>query len=232
MCSAPPPRPDADDRSGPARIRDAAILCFAEDGVRGVTARRVAERAGVSPALVIHHYGSMAALREACDHHVAERIRDGKSEAMRAGAGVDVVAALRAQAEGPPLVAYLARALHDGSERLAALIDEMIGDAEGYLREGVASGALRPLERPRDVAALLTLWSLGALALSDHVERHFGVDLLDQASVATSGGRYMAAALEVYGDGIMAPTLAARMRAEVRTAAVASEPSANEEGRG
>ena len=207
--------PSSDDRSAPARIRDAAIAIIAEHGARAATARVVAERAGVSPALVIHHYGSMRALRETCDERVVELIREGKSAAMRAGAGLDVVAALRGQADGPPLVAYLARALHDGSERLAIVIDEMIHDAEGYLLEGVDSGAIKPQERLRDVAALLVLWSLGALALHEHVERHFGVDLLDQGSVAERGGRYMAAALAVYGEGIIASDLAVRLRAAV-----------------
>lgn len=207
--------PSSGDRSAPARIRDAAITCIAERGAKAATARLVAERAGVSPALVIHHFGSMRALREACDEHVVALIRSAKVDAMRAGAGLDVVAALRTQAEGPPLVAYLARVLHDGSERLAAVIDEMIDDAEGYLRDGVTSGAIRPQERLRDVAALLVLWSLGALALHEHVERHFGVDLLDQGSVAERGGRYMAAALAVYGEGIVASDLAARLRAAV-----------------
>ena len=224
--------PTTDDRSTAARIRDAAIACIAERGAKGATARLVAERAGVSPALVIHHYGSMAGLRAACDEHVVECIREGKSAALRAGAGLDIVAALRAQAEGPPLVAYLARALHDGSERLAGVIDEMIGDAEGYLLEGVASGSVRPLERPRDVAALLMLWSLGALALHEHVERHFGVDLLDQASVAARGERYMSAALELYGEGIMTADVAARMRAGVRAATSGrGVPEDGEDGR-
>lgn len=221
----------SDDRSAPARIRDAAIACIAELGVTSATARLVAERAGVSPALVIHHFGSMRALREACDEHVVALIRLAKVDAMRAGAGLDVVAALRAQAHGPPLVAYLARVLHDGSERLAAVIDEMIDDAEDYLREGVTSGAIRPQERPRDVAALLVLWSLGAVALHEHVERHFGVDLLDSTSVADRGGRYMAAALAVYGEGIVASGLAARLRAAVQGVPAGRDgPAGGEDG--
>ena len=50
------------DRTAKARIRDAAIECYAFHG-DDCTARMVAEKAGVSPGLVIHHFGSMEGLR-------------------------------------------------------------------------------------------------------------------------------------------------------------------------
>ena len=84
-----------DDRTAKARIRDAAIVCFAEHGIAATTARKVATAAGVSPGLVMHHFGSMEGLRAACDRHVTAMIRDLKGEAMGAGAGFDPVAALR-----------------------------------------------------------------------------------------------------------------------------------------
>src|SRR5690606_20135242 len=41
-----------------ARIRDAAIVEFAAHGFTKSTVRAIAESAGVSPGLVIHHFGS------------------------------------------------------------------------------------------------------------------------------------------------------------------------------
>src|SRR3712207_8086528 len=46
-----------DDLTGRARIRDAAIRRFAVDGF-GTSVRAIAADAGVSPGLVIHHFGS------------------------------------------------------------------------------------------------------------------------------------------------------------------------------
>ena len=74
-----------DDRTAKARIRDAAIECFARDGIDGTTARKVATSAEVSPGLVIHHFGSMEGLRSACDRYVAATIRDYKRNAISAG---------------------------------------------------------------------------------------------------------------------------------------------------
>ena len=59
-----------EDLTTRARIRDAAVDLFARDGFAHVTVRRIATEAGVSPALVIHHFGSKEGLRAACDAHV------------------------------------------------------------------------------------------------------------------------------------------------------------------
>ena len=59
------------DRTARAAIREAALRPFARCGVDGVTFRVVAPAAGVSPALVIRHYGSKEQLREAVDGQVA-----------------------------------------------------------------------------------------------------------------------------------------------------------------
>ena len=70
------------DLTAAARIRDAAIEQFAQHGF-AVGLRTIAEAAGVSAALVIHHFGSKEGLRKACDDYVAEEIRNSKSEALQ-----------------------------------------------------------------------------------------------------------------------------------------------------
>lgn len=67
------------DLTAAARIRDAAIEQFGEHGF-GVGLRAIAEAAGVSAALVIHHFGSKEGLRKACEDYIAEKIRNTKSE--------------------------------------------------------------------------------------------------------------------------------------------------------
>jgi AcrR family transcriptional regulator len=125
-----------DERSTRTRIRDAAIACFADAGVAATPVRTIAAAADVSPALVIHHFGSKDALRVACDQHVAALVRQGKQEAMHAGPDLDPVGALRRQRAGPPVLAYLARTLVDGSPHVADLLDELVADAVEYTREG------------------------------------------------------------------------------------------------
>jgi AcrR family transcriptional regulator len=59
-----------DDRTTRAVIRDEALRLFAERGPDAVTVRQIAAAAGVSPGLVIHHFGSKDGLRKAVDEHV------------------------------------------------------------------------------------------------------------------------------------------------------------------
>jgi AcrR family transcriptional regulator len=214
---------DADDRSTRARIRDAALACFAETGVKATTVRRIAEQAGVSAGLVIHHFGSKAGLRSACDAFVAAFIRERKVHVMRAGHGLDPLAVLREQAGGPPIQRYLARTLAEGTPEVAGLVEELIDDAERYLGEGVERGLIRRLDHPRGVAAVLTFWSLGALVLHTHVERVLGIDLTGPAELHASNTTYVAPALEILTRGLVASDLYEGVVAAER------RPSAKEE---
>lgn len=201
-----------DDRTARARIRDAAIARFAVDGVAAVSVRAIAADAGVSPALVIHHFGSKDGLRAVCDELVAATIRERKQAAMAAGTGLDPVAALREAQEGPPLMRYLARTLVDGTPQVAALVDEMVADAAAYMAEGVRTGLLRPTDYPYERAAVLTVWSLGALVLHEHVQRLLGVDLTGLPDELAKATAYFAPALEMFGEGLITEAASARMR--------------------
>lgn len=209
-----------DDRSTPARIRDAAITCFAEVGVDATPVRRIAEVAGVSPALVIHHFGSKDALRVACDQHVAAVIRARKSASVQAGSSLDPVAALREQGDGPPLLAYLARTLTDGSPHVADLLDELVTDAVAYTAEAEASGMLRPCDDPHARAAVLLLWSLGAVVLHEHARRLLGTDLLGSPEHLLG---YVRPAFEILGQGVFTPEAHAQMAAALAAADVADD---------
>ncbi|HSR46067.1 MAG TPA: TetR family transcriptional regulator [Acidimicrobiia bacterium] len=193
-------RSSIDDRTAKARIRDAAMECFAADGIDSTSLRTIAAAAGVSAGLVIHHFGSKDALRIACDEHVAARIREQKASAMAQGAGVDPLAALRSAAGGPPLLRYLARTIVDGSSHVDDLVDELVNDAVGYMETGVAAGLLTPSDIPRRRAALLTLWSLGGVVLHKHMERLLGVDITaDFSRDPESAAAYVLPALDVLG---------------------------------
>lgn len=200
---------DAPDLTARARIRDAAITRFAAEGVPGSSVRAIAADAGVSPALVIHHFGSKDALRVACDQHVAAAIRDNKRRVMTAGRSLDPLAALRDAEAGPPLLAYLARTLVDTSPHVAELVDELVEDAVSYMEEGVASGTLTPSDDPRGRAIVMTMWSLGSLVLHEHVARVMGVDLTGDV---TGLGEWAAPAAEILGRGVLTPEVYERIR--------------------
>jgi AcrR family transcriptional regulator len=217
----------ADDRTAKARIRDAAIRCVAEDGISETTVRKVAASAGVSPGLVIHHFGSMENLRSACDEHVARAIREAKENAMSAGPGLDVFGMLRDTTIGSA-ARYLARVLSSGSPAVDSLVDDLIADAEGYFDRGVETGMLRPSDDPRGRAVVLVLWSLGGLVLHDHFNRLIGVDLTDP-DIGTSPNiaAYMGPVYEILGTGIFTEALAEHLQSVVAEAGSGDSESAS-----
>ncbi len=188
----------SDDRTTAARIRDTAIECFAAAGVAATSIRTIAAKAEVSPALVIHHFGSKEELRVACDQHVAAILRELKSEAMASGTNFDPLNALRQQSVGPPAGRYLARTLVDASPHVAELVDEIVEDAVAYMELGVQTGMITPTRYPRQRAAILTIWALGGLVLHEHLERLVGIDITsDFSDNPKAASNYLGPALEI-----------------------------------
>ena len=208
--------PLPEDQSTTARIRDAAIRCFADSGIAGTTVRAIAREAEVSPGLVMHHFGSKDRLRQACDRHVARLVREAKEQAMASGAAMDPVGQLRELQDGPPLLRYLARSLADGSPGVADLVDELVADAVDYMQQGVDSGLLRPTDDARGRAAVMSLWSLGALVLHEHVQRLLGADIT--SATPEDLAPYTIPAAEILGHGILVPEVADRLRGELQHA--------------
>ena len=69
------------DFTGRAAIRNAALRLFADRGPDAVTVREIATQAGVSPALIVHHFGSKDGLRAEVDAFAA-RAFDAIFEAL------------------------------------------------------------------------------------------------------------------------------------------------------
>jgi TetR/AcrR family transcriptional regulator, regulator of cefoperazone and chloramphenicol sensitivity len=182
-----------------ARIRDAAIEQFGHHGFN-VGLRAIAEAAGVSAALVIHHFGSKQGLRKACDDFIAEEIRSAKSESLTSA---DPATWFRQMAEiesYAPMMAYLVRSMQSGSELAKTFWQRMLQNAEEYLEEGVQAGTLKPSPDPKARAKYLGLTGGGGFLL--YLQLHDNP--ADMAAVLRDYGEEMVLpALEVYTNGLM-----------------------------
>ena len=188
-----------DDLTAAARIRDAAIERFGEQGF-GVGLRTIADTAGVSAALVIHHFGSKDGLRKACDDYVAEAIRSSKSEAMNSSDPATWFAAMAEIEEFAPLMAYLVRSLQTGGELAKTLWRTMIDNAESYLDEGVRNGILKPSRDPVARAKYLAITGGGGFLL--YIQMHDTPT--DLRAVLRDYARDMVLpSLEVYTNGLL-----------------------------
>lgn len=152
------------DLSTRARIRDAAVLSFAVHGF-GVGLRAIAKDAGVSAALIVHHFGSKDGLRAACDEHVLGAIRDAKTEAVVGATVSSLFARLVAMDDYAHLLGYALRSLQAGGDLARDFVDHFAADAEVYCAAGVAAGTVVPSRDEKARARYLTVMGFGALLL-------------------------------------------------------------------
>jgi AcrR family transcriptional regulator len=220
------PAERAEDLTGRARIRDAALLQFAEHGVKGATIRGIAKAAGVSPALVQHHFGTKEGLRQACDRYVIEVIRETKREALGGGMA-DPGFLTIAMRTALPVQRYLARALTDGSAAANTLFDDAVAFSEELLERG-APGMARP--RTEDLhayATVLTAMSVGMVVLHDHLSRALGADTF----TAEGYPRMALATLEILTDDLLSPELVEQTRAALKNMPAAGGQVPHKENR-
>jgi AcrR family transcriptional regulator len=193
-------RSASDDRTAVARIRDAAIEQWGEQGFN-VGLRSIAEAAGVSAPLVIHHFGSKEGLRKACDDYVAEEIRSGKSASLQTKDPADWFAQMAEIESYAPLMAYLVRSMQSGSDLAKMLWQRMIDNAEEYLEEGVRNGLLKPSRDPHARARYLGMSSGGGFLM--YLQLHENPTDL-RAVLRDYGEEMVLPALEIYTEGLMA----------------------------
>ena len=189
----------ADDLTTTARIRDAAIEQFGEHGF-DVGLRVIAKAAGVSAALVIHHFGSKDGLRTACDDYVADSVRAAKSESLQSSDPASWFAQLADVESFAPLMAYLMRSLLSGGVLAKSLWQHMIDNAEQTMEEGVRAGTIRASPDPAGRAKFLAMAGGGGFLL--YLQMHdTPTDV--RAVLHDYAQEMVLPALEVYTHGLM-----------------------------
>lgn len=191
------------DLTARARIRDAAIAAYAELGF-GASMRVIAQRAGVSPALVVHHFGSKDGLRRECDEYVLATMASEKAGVFTSGVMPGLREYLHQHPETAAQLGYLTRVLGEGGASSAATFDRLVDVSEAVLEAGVRAGTVRASPDPHGRAALQAAIAVGLLVAGENLARHLGGrDLLDTGAAE----RYEAAALDLYRHGLFTGAL-------------------------
>jgi len=191
------------DLTAAARIREAAMRLFADRGVAGVSVRDIAETAGVSSSLVIHHYGSKEGLKTAVDDRAtsalievfAELADGGVIDAAAGSLAVRLAASLDAE---PVLPSYVRRMLIDGGPAGEALFKRLFEATLKTMEELRKVGVVRPADDEPVRAMFLMVSDLAVIVLRDQIAGALGVDPLSAEGVT----RWTTAVLELYGDGM------------------------------
>jgi len=176
-----------DPKSAREPIIRAAFRVFGEGGIEATSLREVARAAGVSPALVVHHFGGKAGLVAAVDEAALREFgaawRSGDDDDAEAREGRDLLReratqTARVMSEMPEACRYLGRALVEGTVGSAALFRAMVDAGREEIDSLAEAGALRP-DADREWATLQHFFLIWApLSFIPLLRDALGEDLL------------------------------------------------------
>jgi AcrR family transcriptional regulator len=117
---------DDRDLTAKARIRNAALALFAENGPDAVSLRSVGAAAGVAHGLVVHHYQTKNGLQEAVEQYIIDRFAHALGEVPADLTAAEVARLRDAQVNEmlraqPAIVDYMRRALLTPASRTSSL---------------------------------------------------------------------------------------------------------------
>jgi AcrR family transcriptional regulator len=196
-----------EDMTRKAVIRDEALRLFAAKGSDAVTVREIAEAAGVSAPLVIHHFGGKQQLVDAVNEHVTgvlDSIVSDLSSAGPSAAGHDLLdAATLAQAlvhnlpADSALPAYLRRLLLEHTPDARRLFEKWFATTSAFFGSLAGAGVARPSADPAVRAAFLLVNDLAMILLRPLIVEVVGVDPL----TPDGARRWATEAMDVYAHG-------------------------------
>jgi AcrR family transcriptional regulator len=196
----------ADDRTARAIIRDEALRLFAERGPDRVRLRDIAAAAGVSPGLVLHHFGSLDGLRGAVDEHMLTTFESLLDEATGEGAQIyepsaaGSIATILSRRLPPdsPIPGYLRRMILSDSAAGRAVFGRLYRISHAALDAMASAGMAAAGEDPDIRAAFLLVNDLALLLLRERIAEAVGIDPLSPEGLH----RWTGEALAIYGHGL------------------------------
>lgn len=195
---------DPADLTAAAAIRIAAMELFAERGYAEVTVRQIASAAGVSAALVIHHYGSKENLRAMLEERVAGFVESMLADLARVteeggSASVAELFADRLERE-PGMAGYVRRLLADRGPAGVDLFGRLYEVTRAGMDALEQAGVVRRSDDELVRNAFLLSNDLAVLLFRPHLSQVTGIDPLSRAGMV----RWSAAVVDVYSRGVFA----------------------------
>ncbi len=200
IAAAPDDRP-ASDLTARAKIRDAAIGCFAEQGF-DASFRAIAARAGVSPGLITHHFGSKEVLRAECDTEVLRRYRALKSGSVADPSGY-LFKHLAEPGPAAQMTVYMLRAIHAGGRPALEFLEHLIDSAREIMADSVAAGIVRPSRDEEARTRYLAYQTMGAMLIQFLTTPDPSPEAF-VASMSDSRQNQILPTLELYTEGLLA----------------------------
>ena len=158
---------------------EVATRVFAREGFTGTSLRMIAVEAGVSAALLVHHFGSKQRLIE-------ETIETTLGEWMREKdhlAELPLSEALsqwpQTAQDGHQKLAFFKQVILSGGKPAQLLLERMHFEAKERLTMMTKTGVMRDVADIETAALLLAVYGMAPLILSDSIKKILGGEVTD-----------------------------------------------------
>ena len=137
-----------EDLTAKARIRNAAFELYAAKGEANTSVREVAQAAGVTHGLVVHHFVNKEGLQRAVRQHVVDLLRQALNSVPTGGTPAEIgkardASVARMYSENPTYLRYIRRQLLDpvsvDHELLDVLAEFTLAQVRDLRAAGIAS---------------------------------------------------------------------------------------------
>ncbi|MDT0618628.1 helix-turn-helix domain-containing protein [Salinisphaera sp. P385] len=163
------------DLTAKARIRNAALALYADYGEDATSMRTIADAAGVTVGLVVHHFRTKDGLREAVEHHIVDLFSyaieqapvEGTTAAIAASRD-DAVAGMLA--DNPAVIGYLRRAVLDPTGHRGRILEMLTRFAAEQVATLRSAGVASMVQRDSSQTIGVMVRQLGQLFLQPMVD--------------------------------------------------------------
>jgi AcrR family transcriptional regulator len=173
------------DLTAKARIRNAGFAIIAEQGVDAATLRGIAKRAGLSPSLVVHHFGSRQGVLDDISARVVALLRasarDVDTEVVPIEAHRRRLHSFERLVDSSPVLgAYVRRMILDGTPEGLEWFKQAVDHSANDLARRENQGLARPSADVRTEAAMLLILGFAPTLLQPHLEYALDADFNDE----------------------------------------------------
>jgi AcrR family transcriptional regulator len=150
-----------EDLTAKARIRNAAFELYAAKGEPNTSVREVAQAAGVTHGLVVHHFVNKEGLHRAVQQHVVDLLRHALNSVPTDGTPAEIgkardASVARMYSENPTYLRYIRRQLLDPASVDHELLDVLAEFTLAQVRDLRAAG-VAPVDTPEPVQVFAVL---------------------------------------------------------------------------
>lgn len=158
---------------------EVATKVFAREGFAGTSLRMIAVEAGVSAALLVHHFGSKQSLiEETIETTLGEWMRD-KDHLAELPLSEALSQWPQTAQDGQQKLAFFKQVILSGGKPAQLLLERMHFEARERLTAMTKSGVMRDIADIDTAALLLAVYGMAPLILSEPVKKILGGDITD-----------------------------------------------------